>query len=198
MEPSESDSGALVTVPYKPLPNFDAALVTHAFSSAHRKLIMTTICPKGTTEEQLELFLYQCFRTRLDPLCRQIYMLILGGKPTFIASIDGLRVLAARTGLYLGCTPTQWCNREGVWTDIWLDSTCPPSGAKVGVRVKHGAGEYIVWAVATTRSYNTGQGLWSKMPDVMIEKCATAKALRSAFPHDISGLYGPEEMEQAK
>lgn len=117
---------------------------------------------------------------------------------TIQVSIDGLRVIAQRTGLYAG-QATVWCGRDGAWVDVWLDRTAPPAAAKVSVHVKDGSGgTYCVTAVATTASYNTGQGLWTKMADVMIAKCAEALALRKAFPHDISGLYLTEEMEQAK
>lgn len=168
------------------------------FTKDQVALIWSTVA-KGSTPDQFKLFLYQCCRTRLDPLCRQIYAVVRGGQLSIQVSIDGLRVIAQRTGLYAGREPTQWCNREGVWTEVWLDRSCPPSAAKVGVRVKNGPSSvFTVWAVATTASYNTNQGLWVKMADVMIEKCAEAKALRIAFPHDMSGLYTSEEMDQAK
>lgn len=119
---------------------------------------------------------------------------------TIQVSIDGLRVIAQRSGLYAGQEATLWCGRDGVWTDVWLDRSVPPSAAKVAVRVKDGAASvYTVTAVATTASYNPGGSpLWAKMPDVMVAKCAEALALRKAFPHDLSGLYTSEEMEQSK
>lgn len=150
--------------------------------------------PKG----ELGVFLHYCQRTGLDPFARQIYMIARGGKYTIQASIDGLRIVAQRSGRYLGQTSTLWCGEDGVWKDVWLEKT-PPVAAKVGVYVQ--GNEHPTYAVAKFESYAVAyngklSGLWAKMPDLMIAKCAEALALRKAFPQDLSGVYTSEEMEQ--
>lgn len=146
-----------------------------------RELLRRTIC-KGATDDQMELFLVQCYRTGLDPLNRQICAVFRkdqDGQPVMSiqTTIDGLRLIATRTGQYEGQVGPWWCGPDGVWQEVWL-STDPPLAAKVGV-LRRGFREPL-YAVARWSSYaqyywkNNKQVLsktWEGMPDVMIAKC---------------------------
>jgi phage recombination protein Bet len=156
------------------------------------QLISTTIAP-GCSNDELRLFAYACQRTGLDPFSRQIYAIKRGGKLTIQVSIDGLRSIAERTGQLDG-SMSYWCGDDGVWTDVWLSSK-PPAAAKTVIHRKGCAHSFS--ATARFADFNAGQGLWAKMPSVMIAKCSEAQALRRAFPADLSGVYSTDEMDQA-
>ena len=163
-----------------------------SWSDDQKKLIASVIAP-GCNADELRLFAYHCQRTGLDPFSKQIYAIKRGGKMTVQVSIDGLRAIAERTGELSG-SQRYWCGPEGEWKDVWL-SDKPPSAAKCVIYRKNCSHPFV--GVALFRDYNAGQGLWTKMPSVMLGKCAEAQALRSGFPADLSGLYTTEEMDQA-
>jgi phage recombination protein Bet len=169
-----------------------------------KRQLMSAPRSRKATDDEFALFLYQCERTRLDPFARQIYAIFRKQRGqermTVQVSIDGLRLVAERTGRYAP-GPEVWCGPDGNWRDVWLDRE-PPAAAKVTVRKL--LGDTIVeFAVPATfaeyapRDMEGGlTGLWPKMPAVMIAKCSEAKSLRKAFPQETSGLYTTEEMDQ--
>lgn len=176
------------------------------FDDDTKTLIKNTIC-KGATDNELELFLYQCKKTGLDPLAKQIYAVFRKNYKTgknemsIQTSIDGYRLIAQRSGKYKGQVGPFWCGKDGVWSDVWLSEE-NPYAAKVGV-LREGFSE-PVFAVAKWSSYvqvnfkdKKPVNKWASMPDLMIGKCSEALALRKVFPQDLAGLYTDDEMDQA-
>lgn len=150
----------------------------------------------GCTDQEMDLFAKICKMRGLNPFSKQIYAVKLKGKLTVQVGIDGLRLIAQRSGEYEGQTPPYWCGEDGEWKEVWLDSKNPPAAAKVGV-YRRGFREPS-WGVATYSSYSSDTSpTWQKLPEVMLAKCAEGLALRKAFPQETEGLYTPEEMEQA-
>jgi len=171
------------------------------------RLIRTTLMSprdREPTDEEVALFCRQVERTGLDPFARQIYVVYRHNRRrrreemSIETTIDGLRLIAERTGRYEGQTCARWCGEDGHWRESWAASE-PPVAATVGV-YKHGARE-PTWGTAHFCEYaefwaDSGRpkGFYETMPRNQLAIRAEAQALRKAFPAELSGLYAAEEL----
>ena len=178
------------------------------FSPRQVDLIRDQIMP-GAADEELMLFVQVASSRGLDPFRKHIYAVSRKTKNqqgqwvdkwSYQVSIDGLRLIAERSGRYEGQTLPQWCGQDGNWKDVWLANE-PPAAAKVGVYLK-GARE-PVYAIALYKTFvqlnkeGKPTKFWAEMPEHMLAKVAESQALRKAFPEEAGGLYTTEEMQQA-
>lgn len=166
-------------------------LVKIDFTQDQVALIKSQIA-KDASNDELNLFLYQCKRTGLDPMTRQIYFMKRSGKMTIQTSIDGFRVIAERSGDYAGQDEPEFIS----------DDKGTLLCAKVKVYRFRNEQRYCASVgVAYWSEYVPMQGqdfMWKKMPHTMLSKVAEALALRKAYPQDLSGLYTNDEMQQAE
>lgn len=160
------------------------------------------------TKAELAGFLHLCQRTRLDPFSRQIYLIgrkdKKAGRKVFTpqTGIDGYRVVAhrviAETGDTFGYEDTLWCDKAGVWRDVWLADEAPAAAKVTVLRNGQRFSAVALYREYVQTDYNGNPTrMWKNMGANQVAKCAEALALRKAFPHDLAGVYTAEEMAQA-
>lgn len=145
----------------------------------------------GLTDQEFQLYISVAKARNLDPLLNQIHAVKRSGKMVVQIGIDGFRLIASRTGEYAGRDEAQF----------EYDEKKLPTKAKITV-YRFVNGERCAFTATARWSEYCPQGnqdfMWKKMPETMLEKVCEAKALRMAFPGEMSGLYSHEEMHQAE
>lgn len=181
------------------------------------ELIKRTIA-KGATDDELMMFLNVCKGLGLSPFIRHVHFVKRWDSKTGTeigavqVGIDGFRSIAESTGAYAGnsdpvfgkvvtkkCKTTKKDYNSGkeVTTESEYEA---PEFATVTVRKVVQGQPYDFTATARWDEFYPGdkQGfMWRTKPHIMLGKCAEGQALRKAFPKVLSGVYTPEELEQA-
>jgi phage recombination protein Bet len=160
---------------------------------------------RGLDNDNLQIFLHACKRTKLDPFMRQIYAVMRKNYKTntedmtIQTGIDGYRLIAERTGKYSpGREPTYSYNGEGkIISATAFVKKMTDDGTWHEVAATAFFEEYCQMTKEYQGKPSQPTQFWLKMGHTMIAKCAEALALRKAFPNDLSGIYTKEEMEQA-
>lgn len=169
------------------------------FSPEKIDLIRNTVA-KGTTNDELEMFLYLAGQYGLDPFKKEIWCIKYdkNAAATIMTSRDGYLKIAMSDSEYDGVKSFVVCEGDEFSIDAMTDQITHKFGTKRGKIV--GA-----WAIAYHRSrrpqiafvpfdeYNQGTSIWKKYPSAMIQKVAEAFVLKRQF--SINGLVAQEEMQ---
>lgn len=177
----------------------DTALMkAEAFPDDKIALIKRTVAA-GTTDDELELFLYTAKRMGLDPLARQIHAVMRWDSQarrkvmTIQVGIDGFRLVADRTGCYAPGVATEFEYAEDGKLVVAIAYVRKfVQGGWVGFSHAAHYTEYV-----GRKKNGEPNHMWETKKHIMLGKCAEAGALRKGFPAELSGVYTWEEMEQA-
>ena len=179
----------------------------HHFNQDQIDILKNSIC-KGVSNDEFQMFLMACTKTKLDPFMKQIYAIprkfkkpdgTWGNSVTIQTSIDGYRLIAERTGRYApGCEPTFTYDKNNhLESATAYIKKLTKDGTWHTVSASAHYDEYCQSFTDKSTGEKKPSGLWQNMPRTMLAKCAEAQALRKAFPAEMSGLYTKDEMMQA-
>ena len=161
------------------------ALIKKEYSDvADIKLIKEMTAP-DVTWPYFKTFLQTAIRLRLDPMRKQIwcYHVDKNKAPVIFAGIHGIMAIAQRHASFDGVEVEHVKTDKGdlVIARAWRKDRRLPSE------------QY-----ARDWRDDKKQAAWKANPELMLEKVAKVRALREAYPEDLSDVYTEEEMPERK
>jgi phage recombination protein Bet len=146
---------------------------------------------KGFTNEEIAFCAKVSNQLMLSPFLNQIHFVKRKNKDgtssvTPQVAIDGFRLAALRAGGYAGS--------DDIVFEYGANKARPVKATATVYKVVQGVRCPFTASARWEEFYNPIGGMWDHQ---MLGKCAEAQALRKAFPAELSGLYTPEEMNQA-
>lgn len=157
------------------------------------------ICPAADAKE-VAYFMELCRAQRLNPFLNEAYLVKFQGKPAQIMVAHKALVKRAEAhpqydgmqhGVIVMTKGGEVEKREGC---------AYPGEQLIGgwCKVYRKDRRMPIYSERSFTSMNKGQANWKSMPDVMIDKCAQAAALREAFPDELRAMYTTDEMGVTK
>ncbi len=162
------------------------------WSDQTKKLVFNTVA-KGLSAADQALFEAVCLSSGLDPLRKEIYAVVRGGKMAIQTGIDGYLKLANQTKELNGME-VLFYDEDGNPSEFWLKKT-PPIACLV--RVYRKGADYPFTASCRFDAYSQNNQMWKKFPETMLAKATTTLALRRGFADVIAGIASADEMDQA-
>lgn len=157
------------------------------------------ICPAADAKE-VAYFMELCRAQRLNPFLNEAYLVKFKGNPAQIMVAHKALVKRAEAHPnYDGMEHGVVVLRNGEVHHEQRGAVYPEAGETLiggWAKVYRTDRRIPVYAERSLKSMDKGQANWKSMPDVMIDKCAQAAALREAFPDELRGMYVTEEMGQ--
>lgn len=153
------------------------------------------------SEAELSIFTHLVNRTQLDPYGRQIIMIKKFDSQNRVyrwstmTTIDGLRLLADRTGTYAPGHDTIFKYNDDDGKTL-KSATCYVK--KLVGEIWHEFGTEAMYSEYVQRGRDGNiTAIWRQLAHPMTAKCSEALSLRRGWPAELSGLYIKEEMDQA-
>jgi phage recombination protein Bet len=157
--------------------------------SDEQKRLLKDHVAKDCNDAELAYFGQVCQHRDLDPFLGEIVAIKRGGRLNIQETVEGLRTIAERSGLYGGQEGPWWCGPDERWHDVWL-SDQPPAAARV-LAYRQGWAKpstgTATWA-SNVQFDNNGKivPIWKNRPDEMLAKCAEVRALKKAFTKEFA------------
>ena len=159
------------------------------------------ICPQANQKE-IAYFMELCRAMKLNPFLNEAYLVKYGNGPAqILVAHKSLLKRAEANPKYDGMEHGVIVMRNGEIHTEQRSAYYPEAGETLiggWAKVYRSDRRVPVYREVSLRSMDKKQANWKTMPDIMIDKCAQAAALREAFPDDLSGMYAREEGEQAQ
>jgi phage recombination protein Bet len=183
--------------------DLDRALELAGVDAAELALLAATTFKECQTLEELVTLVATTRRRGLDPLLKQVYYEKFGGDssgPSLHIAIDGLRVIAVKTGRYVGAGEPRYSDTYDMQTGEAAATTKPvPAKCVVTVFANNGGRVGAFEGVAFMDECYPGAGprgrMWRARPRGMLAVAAERQALRRAFPAETAGLVDVDEGE---
>lgn len=150
-----------------------------------KKLLLNTVA-KGATESEFKMFIEFCRATGLNPYKKEIWFIKTKHGVQMMTGINGFLAIANRHPQF-----------DGMEVSIQEENGKLVSAtAKVYRKDRKIPSCATVYLSEYFKPSQFENGMWEKMPRMMLQKVAKSVALREAFPQELNGIYTQEEMPQ--